>query len=96
MYFPELGTGWSVATLKREVQFEEFLNAAMKYVVNREWTYFIGGSTNDHINAQVTPFGYCASEYSIDDPGFSYFYGYDLNDLLHAVKYFSDISVDFT
>ena len=56
--------------------------------VNREWTYFIGGSTNDHINAQVTPFGYYASEYSIDDPGFSYFYGYDLNDLLHAAKYF--------
>ena len=58
-----------MTTLRSEVQME-FLKAAMAYVSERSWTYYIRGS-NYHCtdSSDVTGFRYCASEYSIDDPG---------------------------
>ena len=71
MYFLEIGNGWSTAILRSEAQVE-FLKAAMAYVVQRNWTYFIGGSNDNsafYSDVQVTPFRYCASENSINDSG---------------------------
>ena len=70
MHIPELENGWSIATLRTELQME-FLKAAMKYVEGN-WTYYIGGSNYQSTNnsdIQVTPLSYCASAYSINDPG---------------------------
>ena len=39
----------------------------MKYVLHRDWTYYIGGSGDP--TTQVTPFKYCISEYSVDQSG---------------------------
>ena len=39
----------------------------MKYVLHRDWTYYIDGSGNP--TTQVTPFKYCLSEYSVDQSG---------------------------
>ena len=69
MYSTEIGNEWSTTALRNEVQ-KEFLKAAMAIVVERNWTYYIGGSNyHSDNNNDVTPFRYCASDYSIDDPG---------------------------
>ena len=50
----------------------EFLKVAMAYVVQRNWTYYIGGSNDNsayYSDMQVTPFRYCASGQSITNPG---------------------------
>ena len=50
----------------------EFLKAAMTYIVGRNWTYFIGGSTDNsalYNDTQVTAFRYCPSENRINDLG---------------------------
>ena len=44
----------------------------MAYTIQRNWTYFIGGTnvnSSFYSEVQFTPFRYCAAEYSIDDPG---------------------------
>ena len=71
MYFPANGNGWLPTTLRNEVQMD-FLKAAMAYNVQRNWTYFIGGSNDNsafYSDVQLTPFRYCASEHSINDSG---------------------------
>ena len=66
LYFSEFGNGWSPTILKSENQIN-FLKVAMKSVVHRDWTYYIGGSGDP--STQVTPFKYCLSEYSMDQSG---------------------------
>ena len=66
LYFSEFGNGWSPTILKSENQIN-YLKVAMKYVVQTDWTYYIGGSGNP--STQVTPFKYCISEYSMDQSG---------------------------
>ena len=49
-----------------------FIIAAMEYVTESSYTYYIGGSnyqSADNSDVQVTPFRYCASSFSINDPG---------------------------
>ena len=60
----ELESG-SITTLKSEVQMS-FIEAAMAYVVDRNWTYYIGGS---NYNLQVTPFRYCSLPNNAGNPG---------------------------
>ena len=50
--FSELGNGWTITTLRSEVQ-KEFVKVAMAYAVGRNWTYFIGGN-NDNSTLAIT------------------------------------------
>ena len=50
----------------------EFLRAALAYVEEGNWTYYIGGSNynfNNNSDMEITTFSYCPSEYSVNDPG---------------------------
>ena len=67
--FLDLGNGWAITTLRSAEQ-KDFIKAAMIYVDETNWTYYIGGSNyNSAENNDVTPFRYCASDFSIADPG---------------------------
>ena len=67
----EIENGWSIVILRSEQQ-KEFITSAMTYVPQENWTYYIGGSNDNsafHSDLEVTPFRYCSSAHSIDDPG---------------------------
>ena len=70
LYFPGFENGWSITTLRSEAQ-KEFLKAAMAYVAQRSWTYFIDGNYSSafHGNVNVTTFKNCPSGNCVNDPG---------------------------
>ena len=49
-----------------------FIEAAMVYAVDRNWTYYIGGSNYKSFfpsDVHVTPFTYCPSSNNAGNPG---------------------------
>ena len=74
-------------TLRSEIQLE-FPKAALIYVNESNWTYYIGGS-NYHStdNTDITGLRYCASEFSIADPGNLFKYCLILNNMFYQMLY---------
>ena len=88
----EIENGWYIATLRSEEQIE-FIRSAMTYVVQRNWTYYIGSSNHNsgfHSDMEVTAFRYCASAHSIDDPGNIIKYFKYCTYIVHPIKYKAD------
>ena len=71
-YFSDLGipnNPFSAATLQSEVEMD-FLRAAMTYVTEAHWTYYIGGSNYisrlSH-STEVTPFSYSGAACNLEE-----------------------------
>ena len=70
LYFPDLGTSVFVATLQSEIEMD-YLRAAMTYVTETYWTYYIGGSfynsTPSGTTTKVTPFSYFGAACNLEE-----------------------------